>query len=277
VPPSPGESIEDFAAEQNNKGGKRPTFLFVAEDHRFALYGTHGRGALDDGGFAGAWMLVFEDDRYLGRLETAIALDDSACLAQPGGTSLLAERLRALTAGDDDPLAQQMPDGSGTLVEVRCPPGPDGAPEIRKAPEAPADESFPVRAGKAIGEGILGLGVMAGSVLIAAGFVVVAPVVIPVTAGYEGVKSLMDEPSLKAQEKLELRMDSAEVAHLMGKPSAVFHLEPAGTEVRYYARTKAPGLWIGLDDGRVDWVRFAYPDKWLIATTRRLEKEQPVP
>ncbi|HMF27190.1 MAG TPA: hypothetical protein VKE42_00375, partial [Candidatus Cybelea sp.] len=112
--PAPGSTLADVGAAHQQRF-LRPTLAFLADGHRYAIFGVDAHGYLTArGDTQSASMLVFEDDRYLGALDDA-ALDDPECFAQPGGTLLLAVRLRALTAGQEDPLTRVTPDGESTF------------------------------------------------------------------------------------------------------------------------------------------------------------------
>ena len=119
VPPEQSTERVDVTGQRS----KYPSFAFLADSHRFALYGVAEnrgvaeRGASDEGGLLTS-MVVFEDDRYLGTLNPIVALGYPTCLAQPGGTLLLAERLRSLTSDRGDPLARETPDERRRLA--RC-------------------------------------------------------------------------------------------------------------------------------------------------------------
>lgn len=328
--PLPGQTIGEGTAAQKS-ALKRPSFLFLADTHRFAVYGVDANGALDESGGRSTSMLVFEDDRYLGELYPDDALRYPACLAQRGGTVVLGERLRALTARQPDPLLQRMPDGVSFVGEVQCPSeldvAPTATPTMAEQPEpsgirtasqtgltasqpdqfwqplsdevssvgdvqpAPEPEVTPAVAEEpkpsAMRNALETAAVAVVGIPLYTGFIVVslaaAPVVIPLAVGAAGAvqvhdwRSLaLDRRSLAAQEQIDLDMGGADIARLMGQPTAVFYLDPAHTEVRYFAR-RSPnnqGLWIGLDGGRVVWIRFSFGDAWLTATKDRLLKAQ---
>lgn len=256
--PQVGQSLRAVAAAQSREAN-RPVHLFAADRHRFALYGIDVDGALDDSGASTVSLLVFEDDRYLGKLGTDAALAYSACLAQPNGTVVLAERLRALTAGQIDPLARPTSAPGRTVGNEFCPPGP-AATQQRTPTVATAAE--PDDFGTMVG------GVLAGTAVV---FVSLAsaPVTLPLAVGYAGAAAANDQPSLKAQESITLTMEGAAVTQLMGQPTATLRFEPAHTTVWYYERWAAPALWVGLDGDRVSWLRFGHPDPWLKAVTDR--------
>jgi len=256
--PQVGQSLQAVAAAQSREAN-RPVFLFAADGHRFALYGTDVDGALDDSGASTVSLLVFEDDRYLGKLAADAALAYSVCLAQPNGTVILAKRLRALTAGETDPLARPTSVPGRAVGDELCPPGP-AATQQRTPTVATAAEPDD-------------FGAMVGSVFVGTAVVFVSlaslPVTLPLAVGYAGVAAANDQPSLGAQESITLTMGGAAVTQLMGQPTATLRFELAHTTVWYYERWTAPALWVGLDGDRVSWLRFGHPDPWLRAVTDR--------
>ena len=252
--PGAGATIDEVAAAQQ-RASKRPTLLITEHGRRIALYGVDGRGALDATGKSSVSMLVFEDDRYLGTLASDVALAQSACLAQPDGLQLLADRLRALVAGGADPLAQPAADGVGTTGDARCPAGPDGAPTVAR--ESAGSKTS---AGKVV-----------GAALLAPVIIVLGLLLLPVAASAPQAAYAHDAPSLRAQEQIVLDMSGEEIAQAMGAPSATFLLEPAQWEVRYFERRISPPLWVALGHGRVVWLRFGESDPWLEAVTKRLQ------
>jgi hypothetical protein len=169
-------------------------------------------------------MRVFEDDRYLCWLHRAVALDFSACLAQPDGLALLADRMLRLCAGSPvDPLKQPGPGGMSTVGELRCPPDDE---QTEPMPTRPIDlVAWPA----AIGGFASYVGWLAWPVLA----VVVLP---PLLVQFE-IDYLHDHPSAVAQEKLQLGMTTSEAAELMNEPTGMFFLEPAHTEVWYFERS----------------------------------------
>jgi len=255
-PPVAGASMESVAAAHGDGSG-RPVFAFVADDRRLVLYGVDDEGALDESGHTGAKVFVFEDDRYLGTLDRAAALDYSACLAQPNATELLAARLRALVEEREDPLAQ--PQGSSTVGDLRCPKGRDGAPPVPD--QAPSEG--PMDAVK---------GIAAAAVVIPLSFVLA-----PFGLAWAGGAAAHDRPSLEAQERIVLGMPADQVAAIMGEATGAFVLAPAGTEVRYWRRSISPPFWVGLDDARVVWLRFDATDRWLNDVTKRLSAAATAP
>jgi hypothetical protein len=258
-----GQSMAEVGAAQDTTL-RRPAFAFQNDAHRIALYAVDARGALDPCCGMNSAMLVFEDDRYIGKLDAAMALDFSACLAQPDGLALLAERLHSLCAGNSDPLAQPGPNGKTPVGELRCPLGEDGAPPIANATDGVNEPTL-----------LNGLGAV---VFLSIGLVL-SPVLVPAAVVYGGGAKLHDQPSLDAQEKLQIGMTTAEATELMNKPTATFFLEPAHTEVRYFERSMSPHLWIGFNHDQLVWLRFGITDKWLNTATARLRKaaEAPLP
>jgi hypothetical protein len=254
-PPGVGASLEEVQASQAREA-HRPVFAFEAEGHVFALHRVDEKGALDESGTTGGSLLVFEDDRFLGALERNEALDYSACLAQPDGRTLLAERLRTIASGGADRLAQQEADA--TVGDRRCPKGSDGSPPVDEARK----ETF--------------LGALGQSLLLSAGLVL-SPILIPAAAGYAGGAAAHDRPSLEAQEKVALAMSVEDVVALMGEPKATFLLMPAGTEVRYWERSVSPPFWVGLEDAQVVWLRFDATDRWLNDVKKRLSAAATAP
>jgi hypothetical protein len=291
-----------------------PSFAFLAGAHRFVLYGVAQdqsnaeAGASDQGGLLTS-MLVFEDDQYVGTLDPVVALGYPTCLAQPGGTLLLAERLQSLTSGHGDPLARKTPDGESTFGALFCPSGlptlveaepitnsyapilaEDATPPplAAEAPQEPPDSAkteAPPMAADRKRSSIATAGVVAEDTLMGAAAVVILPFMIPelifqvigtaVIAGPTiAVEETHDHASLVGQEKILLDMPVAELSRTMGTPKATFHLNPVHSEVRYFNRWAHAPLWIGLEDGRVVWLRFGYSNYWSTATAR-LSKVSP--
>ena len=253
--PQVGQSLRAVAAAQSREAN-RPVHLFAADRHRFALYGVDVDGGLDDSGASTVSLLVFEDDRYLGKLATDAALAYSACLAQPNGTLVLAERLRALTAGETDPLARPTSVPERTVGDELCPPGP-AATQQRTPTVATAAEPDD-------------FGTVVGGVFVGTAFVIVSLASTPVVVPLAVALAANDQSSLKAQESITLTMEGAAVTQLMGQPTATLQFEPAHTTVWYYERwLGGRALWVGLDSDRVSWLRFGRPDPWLRAVTDR--------
>jgi hypothetical protein len=134
------------------------------------------------------------------------------------------------------------------------------APTVAKSPE-------PTDIGTAVGV------ILGGTALVIVSLATL-PVTLPLAVGYTGGARVHDQPSLESQEKIELNMDGADVARVMGQPTATFYLDPVHNEVRYFERLIAPALWIGLDGDRVAWLRFDYRDQWLNAVTERLREAE---
>jgi hypothetical protein len=256
-----GETMAEVGAAQDTTL-RRPAFAFQSNTHRIALYAVDTWGALVTDGATGSAMLVFEDDHYIGKLDADMALDFSSCLAQPDGLTLLAERLHSLCAGNADPLAQPGPVGKTTTGELRCPPGEDGTPPIVNATEGLNEPTLLDGLGQVV---FLSIGLVLSPVLVPAGLV------------YAGGAKLYEQPSLDAQEKLQLGMTSVAATELMGKPTATFFLDPAHTQVRYFERLISHPLWVGFEDDQLVWIRFGYTDKWLNAATARLREAAKAP
>ena len=159
-----------------------------------------------------------------------------------------------------DSLSDPKREVDAAALDALCPPGPEGTPP----PTAPASEE-PVTVGDAVA------GILAYSALLVVG-IATLPITLPLAAGMAVNNQISDQPSLEAQERLELGMETQAVAALIGQPSARFCLEPVGSEVQLFERSIAPKLWIGFENGRVTWLRTGSPERWLDAVAKRLRQ-----
>jgi hypothetical protein len=262
--PAPGESVQNVEADRNHHG-PYPTFQFLAEAHRFVLLGVDRQGALDETAYAHAdgAMLIFKDDRYIGELDTRMALAYPECLAERGGLLLLAVRLGALTSDRGNrvptlPPADQMcpwkldhiPSAAEASALVDAHEWPDATPA---EPEPAMPGTQPKHLSAAETAAVAGFAVLDLPQLLFYG-AIAAPM-----AGLGAIASgAHDRASRAAQTKLELDMESGRVEALLGRPAATFALNPDATEVQRYAlyRANANPLWIGASEGRVVWIFF---------------------
>jgi hypothetical protein len=251
-PPPPltvGQTVAEAATVQETEFSAA-LFQFTAGTAAIAIYGA------DADGRAIPWAptmakaqqaLVFEDGCYLGALEFAQAIDLPECLLQADGPTLLAERLRALTAGDNDPLQELVPAGANLLsrATTACPrPFPPKVVEPQEDPP-PGQRS-------SMGQAAADIGATTVATTLA---LVLSPIVVPLGLGYIGVANSLEKAALKAQRSLALGMTEQAVLDLLGKPDAAFDEKNSGTRVLRYNRRLTHDLWIGLRGGRVNWSR----------------------
>lgn len=258
--PSPvsGQTISAVAAAQKSVV-LRPVFLLAESDHRLALYGVDEYGALDASGRKSVAVLVFYDDRFVGKINATAALDYAACLSRTNGRSMLAERLLRLAARQPDPFAM----GNERFKNVRLESCPSGEqPESIVEPDS-------VKASEPVGAMDVAGGILGYSAVLIVGLATL-PVTLPAAIGMAAYGASEDSPSLQAQEKIDLGQDAEMVEQIMGKPTSIFCLAPTHNEVWYFARVVSPGLWLGFEQGHVVWLKFGSPDKWLSEVTGRV-------
>jgi hypothetical protein len=247
-PPPPltvGQTVAEAATVQETEFSAA-LFQFTTGTTAMALYGA------DADGRAIPWSptmakaqqaLVFEDGCYLGTLEFAQAIDLPECLLHADGPALLAVRLRALTAGDSDPLQALVPEGENLLSKATT-----GCPRLfpPKFVEPQEDPSPSQRS--SMGQTAVDIGATTVAL-------VLSPIVVPLGLGYVGIANSLEKAALQAQRALTLGMAEQAVLDLLGKPDAAFDEKNSGTQVLRYKRRLTPDLWIGLRGGRVTWSR----------------------
>ena len=251
-PPPPltfGQTVAEAATVQETEFSAA-LFQFTAGAAAIAIYGA------DADGRAIPWSptmakaqraLVFEDGCYLGTLEFAQAIDLPECLLHADGPALLAERLRALTAGESDPLQELVPAGENLLSRATagCPrPFPPKVVEPQEDP-SPGERS-------SVGQTAVDIGSATLATTLA---LALSPIVVPLGLGYIGVANSLEKAALKAQRALALGMTEQAVLDLLGKPDAAFDDKNSGTRVLRYNRRLTHDLWIGLQGGSVTWSR----------------------
>jgi len=251
-PPPPltfGQTVAEAATVQEAEFSAA-LFQFTAGAATMAIYGA------DADGRAIPWSptmakaqqaLVFEDGRYLGTLELAQAIDLPECLLHADGPALLAERLRALTAGESDPLQALVPAGENQLSRATA-----GCPKPFPPKVVEPQEDPPPSERSSMGQAAADIGATTVATTLA---LVLSPIVIPLGLGYVGVANSFEKAALKAQRALALGMAEQAVLDLLGKPDAAFDEQNSGTRVLRYKRSLTPDLWIGLRGGRVTWSR----------------------
>lgn len=238
-----GQTIDQVGAEFDSSM-RRPNFVLRSSAGDMSVFAVNLDGEVVGGLSADSTGLVFDNGRYIGDLfNGSSALGYARCLRQVGGRDLLAQRLRALCAGEPDPLAQVVPESGMPRGEHECPMPklpPEPPPETaRTAQSKPKDESEFARGAKETAFYSLG--------------VILSPILLPAGLAYLGGSAAIDEVSLRAQENLSLGVSGSDVARIMGEPSLKFLMEPASVEVRCFDRQLQMAFCVGLEQDRVVW------------------------
>jgi hypothetical protein len=249
---SPGQTIEEAGARYEAPM-RRPFFMLGSDAGEIALFGVDSEGDIVQGFAVPATVLVFDAGRYACILSPQQSVQYSECLRQPEGPALLAERLRALCAGQPDPLARI--ESAIPVAELRCPRPP--MPQDRSAlPEQ--KEHSPIAQG------------MAETLFYSAG-IILSPIILPAGLAWMGGAAAADQPGLRAQERIALGQDGDAVNAIMGEPSRRLVFDPARIEVRCYERKLNWGFCVGLLDGRVAWYGSS---AWMLSELQRARTEE---
>lgn len=246
----PGRSFAQVA-DQTHTARRLPAFEFVAGAHQIALFYVDANGVLSDSFNASALptVILFEDDGYLGALSAYLALEFEACLGQPDGPELLAERLRLLVAGKPDPIFAASRAADSPSV---CPSG------LLPPPSEPKRSVF--------------LDILANTVFITTGMVL-SPFIIPISIPLVMSERRTAEKALGQLSKVRLGDSATDIMHLMGEPDHRFMLTSAVTEVLCYNQSLSVPLYLGFQGERLIWLRWTQ-SKWLNAIMAQLEQDR---
>jgi hypothetical protein len=240
-------------ADEMHTARRLPAFEFVAGTHRMALFYVNEKGVLSDSMNVATLptVMLFEDDLYLGALSADPALKFEACLGQPAGPELLAERLRMLVAGKPDPFATSL----DADAPMSCPSG------LRPPPPPPER-----KLSSQIAEGIL------GSVVVTA-MIVLSPFIVAIGIPLATREAMVNQADLGRQSGLRLGDSTADITQLLGEPNDRFLLTSAATEVLFY--NSSPNLYLGFQGLRLIWLSRSYSkNKWLTAIRAQLEQDR---
>jgi hypothetical protein len=235
-----GQTIDQVGAELH-ASMRRPNFVLQNNAGDMAVFAVSRQGEVVDGDLTGySRALVFDRGRYIGYLANgSSAAGYVSCLRQVGGRDLLAQRLRALCAGERDPLGLVVPGSSIPRGEIECPKPKTPPLPAGTAQPKPKDESEFARGAKETAFYSLG--------------VILSPILLPAGLATLGGFAAIDEQSLLAQENLALGISGSDVARIMGQPSLTFVMEPASIEVRCFDRKLQVAFCVGLELDRVVW------------------------
>jgi hypothetical protein len=240
APLVPGASLAEVAAAHEAEIGP-PILALLDGAQAIAVYGADAKGRVIEWSAIMPPMLralVFDNGGYLGTLDSAQALEHRGCLLPATGPRLLAARLRALAAGDPDPVS-----AANTANRVDISAGAFDCPW-------PAAASTQEASANAAGPGEAAAGLTAAT----AGFAL-APFIAVGGAAYAaaGAAGLTDRGVIERQRSLRMGAPEAEVVRLLGDPAAVYDVARAGLRILHYRRRFIPDLLVGVRDGRVAW------------------------